>query len=247
MHYIVFDLEFNQDVSSLQNFDRKNARYPFEIIQIGAVKLDADFNTTDTFNRYVKPSFYKQINPFITELTGITTNQLLLEDPFPEIYKAFTTFIGGIDSVFCIWGMSDIKELFRNATYHQLNNKLLPEMFINIQPYVSMHLHLPAKKLLRLQDAVSLLHIQVTYPFHNALYDAHYTSELFKKIYHSSIKLSHYDPSYVPIRTKKHKKQIDVDGLIQQFEKMYNRQMTEEEEGIIKLAYKMGKTNQFLI
>jgi hypothetical protein len=37
-----------------------------------------------------------------------------------------------------------------------------------------------------------------------------------------------------------------VNSLIQQFEKMYDREMTKEEKSIIILAYKMGKTNQFL-
>jgi len=45
---------------------------------------------------------------------------------------------------------------------------------------------------------------------------------------------------------KLYKKIIDVDALIYQFEKMYSREMTEEEKSIIILAYKMGKTNQFL-
>lgn len=247
MHYIVFDLEFNQDISSLQHFDQQNARYPFEIIQIGAIKLDSSFQTIDTFNRYIKPTFYQQITPFITELTGITTDQLATEEPFPEVYTAFTEFIGGVDSVFGIWGMSDIKELFRNAKYHELNNELLPRKFINIQPYVSMHFGLPSKRLLRLQDAVSNLQIPITYTFHNAFYDAYYTSEVFKTIYQPSMQPGYYDPSYVPSRKHPQKKQIDFEGLIQQFEKMYQRPMTQEEQDIIKLAYKMGKTNQFLI
>lgn len=246
MHYIIFDLEFNQDFSSLQHFDSPNTRSPFEIIQIGAIKLDAHLNTLDTFDRYVKPTFYKEINAFITTLTGITTNQLLLEESFPEVYKTYTDFIGGPDSVFCIWGMSDIKELFRNAAYHQLSNALLPRMFINIQPYVSLYLNLPPKRLLRLQDAVAALHIPITDPFHNALCDAYYTAEIFKKIYHSSIKPNYYDPSYIRPRSTVRKKQIDIEGLLKQFEKMYNRSMNKEEQDIIKLAYKMGKTNQFL-
>ncbi|MGB8451162.1 MAG: hypothetical protein WCD89_02415 [Anaerocolumna sp.] len=53
MNYIVFDLEFNQDLPSLQEDDRifrqidtlvtdKKAlsQFPYEIIQIGAVKLE---------------------------------------------------------------------------------------------------------------------------------------------------------------------------------------------------------------
>lgn len=246
MHYIVFDLEFNQDFASLQNFERENSHYPFEIIQIGAVKLDAHFATIDTFNRYVKPYFYQEINPFITELTGITTKQLLNEETFPKVYRSYIEFIKDTDSIFCIWGMSDIKELFRNARYHHLDSTPLPQMFINIQPHVSTHLSFPKKKLLRLQDAVTTLQIPTTYSFHSAIHDAYYTSEIFKKIYHPSIKPILYDPSYKPIRRRNIKKQIDFIALINQFEKMYERKMTDEEQGIIKLAYKMGKTNQFL-
>lgn len=246
MHYIVFDLEFNQDVSSLQNFHFQNTRYPFEIIQIGAIKLDAQFNQIDTFNRYVKPTFYGQVSPFITELTGINTNQLQSEETFPHVYKDYIHFIGGTDSVFCIWGLSDIKELFRNASYHELGHESLPRQYINIQPYAPIHLKLPHKKLMRLEDAVSMLHIPVTHPFHNAFHDAYYTTEVFKKIYHPSMYPIHYDPSYRPTRPKKPKKQIDFEKLINQFAKMYQRNMSEEEQDMIKLAYKMGKTNQFL-
>lgn len=246
MHFIIFDLEFNQDVSSLQNFDRNRAPYPLEIIQIGAIKLDLEFNTLDTFNRYVRPTFYKKINPFITELTGITTEQLLKEEPFPEIYKAYTEFINGPDSVFCSWGMSDITGLFKNVEDLQLNHRLLPKMVINLQPYVSMHLNISRKNLLRLQHAVEALNIPITYTFHNALHDAFYTAEVFKKIYNSSIRPKAYDPSNPTTRPKHRNREIDIAKLLQQFEKMYARKITEEEQGMIKLAYKMGRTNQFL-
>ncbi len=248
MYFIIFDLEFNQDFSSLDYLDRKKSQYPFEIIQIGAVKLDATFNIIATFNRYVKPILYTKISPFITELTGISTEQLLIEEAFPAVYKAYTEFIGEIDSVFCIWGMSDIKELFKNAQYHKLSSKLLPTRFINLQPYASMHLNLPSKNLLRLQHVVEALGIPITYTFHNALYDAYYTAEIFKKVYTPSIEPNIYDPLHIATRQKQRqqKREIDNDKLIQQFEKMYTRKMTEEEQEMIKLAYKMGRTNQFL-
>ena len=246
MDYIIFDLEFNQDFSSLNPLGEKNMHYPFEIIQIGAIKLDSKCNTIGTFNRYIKPSLYTQVSPFITELTGITTNQLLNEALFPEVYHTYTEFIGEADSVFCIWGQSDIKELFRNAQYHQLSTHLLPRNFINLQPYAAMHLHLPSTKLLGLQNAISALHIPVIYPFHNAASDAYYTAEVFKKIYHHSINPNYYDPTHIRMRQKQVKQQIDTKALIEQFEKMYTRKMSEEEQAIIKLAYKMGKTNQFL-
>ena len=246
MPFIIFDLEFNQDVSSLQNFDRERSPYPFEIIQIGAIKLDLEFNTIGTFNRYVKPTFYTRINPFVTELTGITTEQLLTEEPFPKIYKAYTTFINESDSIFCTWGMSDITELFRNVEGHQLSHRFLPKRVINLQPYVSLHFNLSQKNLLRLQHAVELLHIPTTYAFHNALHDAFYTAEIFKKVYNSSIQPKPYDPSHRASRPKHRKRVIEIDKLLQQFEKIYARKITEEEQEMIKLAYKMGRTNQFL-
>ena len=246
MSFIIFDLEFNQDVSSLQNFDRKRSTYPFEIIQIGAIKFDSEFNTVGTFNRYIKPTFYTRINPFVTELTGITTEQLLTEEPFPEIYKAYTTFINESASIFCTWGMSDITELFRNVEDHQLSHRLLPKKVINLQPHVSIYFNLSLKNLLSLQNAVELLHIPITYAFHNALHDAFYTAEILKKVYSSSIQPKPYDPSHRTFRPKHRTRVIDIDKLLQQFEKMYARKITKEEQEMIKLAYKMGRTNQFL-
>jgi hypothetical protein len=142
--------------------------------------------------------------------------------------------------------MSDIRELYKSAEYYSMNIELLPKMFINIQPYSSLHFQLPKKVQLRLQNVVEMLNIPIIDKFHDALNDSIYTVQVFKKIYNSSIQPKIYDPSYIKPRTKQHKKIIDIDALIYQFEKMYSREMTEEEKSIIILAYKMGKTNQFL-
>ena len=246
MYYIIFDLEFNQDFSSLQIDNIKKTKFPFEIIQIGALKLDMELNTIDTFNRFIKPTIYKKISPFITELTGITTEQLQYEETFTEVFDSYTEFISGTDSIFCTWGMSDIKQLYKNVDDHQLKNNLLPTMCINLQPYVSKHLKLSKKQLLRLKHAVEILNIPTIHPFHDALNDAYYTAELFKKIYNPSIQAKQYDPTHIAIRPRQRKREIDIEKLILQFEKMYDRKISEEEQEIIKLAYKMGRTNQFL-
>ena len=203
-------------------------------------------HATGTFNRYVKPTFYDRIDPFITELTGISTEQLLKEETFPQVYKAFIEFIGGSEAVFCIWGMSDISELFKNAAYHQLDENLLPKLVINLQPYVSAYLGLSRKNIAGLQYAAEALNISTAHAFHDALNDANYTAEIFKKIYHPSIQPIKYDPFYIPDRVRQQKREIDIDKLIQQFEKMYARKLTETETEMVLLAYKMGRTHQFL-
>lgn len=261
MQYIVFDLEFNQDFSSLnessslhdylstQNTYSKY-HFPFEIIQIGAVKLDMMFHTISTFNRYIKPSFYLKISPAITELTSITTEQLQGEKSFQKVLKDYISFIEQpTETIFCLWGNADIKVLYKNTILHGLDYHVLPKQYINIQPYTSLHLGLSANQLLRLQMAVAMLQIPIKQPFHNAYYDAFYTSEILKKIYSPSMQPLLYNPKEIEKRVQRPrnpKRVIDFEGLFAQFEKMYQREMSTEEKTIIKLAYQMGKTGQFL-
>lgn len=258
MYYIVFDMEFNQ-ISTFQKdspipdpyqesrkeSSRAKHKLPFEIIQIGAYKLDEQLNILSNFHRLVKPSIYESIDPRITEMTGISTEQLEKEEAFPKIYQDFVEFIQDRDSVFCTWGMSDMKVLFRNAKDFHLDDTLLPKQFINLQPYVSLHLKMPRKKLLGLEDATRALDILITDVFHNALYDAYYTAMIFKKIHTPYMLPQKYDPTYTKEKPRQRKRVIDFDRLIKQFEKMYAREMTEEEIGMIQLAYKMGHTKQF--
>ena len=48
-------------------------------------------------------------------------------------------------------------------------------------------------------------------------------------------------------RHKNTKTKIDTVNLFKQFEKMFNTKLTLQEQDMIKLAYMMGKTNQFQI
>ena len=45
---------------------------PFEIIQIGALKLNENLETISTFDSLIKPTIYKYIHPFVANLTKIT-------------------------------------------------------------------------------------------------------------------------------------------------------------------------------
>ena len=47
-------------------------------------------------------------------------------------------------------------------------------------------------------------------------------------------------------RPKVKKEKLDSNALINEFEKKYNRKMSKEEIEIIRLAYFMGKTKQFI-
>ncbi|HSQ87933.1 3'-5' exonuclease [Romboutsia sp.] len=249
MEYIVFDLEFNQGFDKILNKTVSNQRCPFEIIQIGAIKLDSNFNIIDTFNSYVKPEIYKCIHPFIGKMTGITINDVADAPNFPQVYKEFKRFMSSKNPVLCVWGTGDLKELYRNITYYNLPSKALPKSYINIQHYASSYFDNPSGKSIGLQNAIQILGLNQDKSYHNALNDAFYTAQVFIKIYNPSIVPDVYiyttvKPSTVERTTKK---QIDYDNLFKEFSKILNRELSKEDKKIIDLAYKMGKTNQFLV
>lgn len=247
MDFIIFDLEFNQAFKEDKPFLKKKC--PFEILQIGAIKLDHKLNIINSFNKLVKPMLYTQLHPFVQELTKIEPDDLLHAQPFPKVYDDFTKFVGHTENIFCVWGTADMKELFRNVSYYKLNYGLLPKGYINVQKHASKHLNTPSGTSIGLRNAVELLHITLDKNFHDALNDAYYTSEIFKKLNLSGISPNIYIPtqSNRPSGERKVRMKIDKSNLIKQFEKMYNRSMTDEEISIILLAYKMGLTHQFQV
>ncbi|MDV4152137.1 3'-5' exonuclease [Clostridium sp. AL.422] len=242
MKYIIFDLEFNQS----SNKEDKLAQLPFEIIQIGALKLDEDFKTISIFNELVKPIVYKSILPYIQDLTNITNEMISSAKEFTSIYYDFMNFIGNEDTTFVIWGLVDLRELYKAIVYFNLTTKNFPKHYIDIQDYASKYFKFTAGKRIGLKNALDFLNIHIELEFHNAFNDAYYTAEVFKKLYTDSIEIKDY--TYTPIRIKSEpKKIVNYNALILQIEKMYNKKLTSEEISMVKLAYNMGKTNQFLI
>ena len=221
MNYIIFDLEFNQQHPDDIKDDNK-PELLFEIIQIGALKLDSKFNTISTFNYLIKPNIHTKIHPYVENLTKITEDELNKALDFKNVYNEFLKFIGNTDSVLVVWGTSDI------------------------QSYATKLFKLPKGQKIGLKKAVEVLEIAVDGEFHDAFFDAHYTSEVFKSIYNKKIIPQVYNKT-LEKRPKVKKEKLDSKALINEFEKIYNRKMSKEEIQIIRLAYFMGKTKQFII
>lgn len=247
MNYIVFDLEFNQAWDLEEGCSRIESGCPFEIIQIGALKLDERLQEVSSFNRLVKPKLYTDLHPFVEKFTGITPKSLEAAAGFQEVYEEFLEFMNE-ESVLCVWGISDIKELLRNISYHAMDPSSIPRKYINIQRYASNSLSCPKGTNIGLRNAVEILDIPIQGSFHDALNDAFYTAEVFRRIYGNDIKPALYQANArMRARRTRVKTTLDTAALLGQFEKMYNRQMTEEEQAIIRLAYLMGSTGQFQI
>ncbi|AQR96054.1 MULTISPECIES: 3'-5' exonuclease [Clostridium] len=251
MNYIIYDLEFNQkNNTSISENDietkSNDANMPFEIIQIGALKLNESLTTISTFNSLIKPTLYESIHPYIVSLTKITDEKVALCKSFIDVYDDFLNFIGNEEFIFCVWGVNDIKELIRNVKFHNLSCSKFSK-YIDIQKYASIHLNAPKKSKIGLKSSIELLDIPIYGDFHDAFNDAYYTTEVFKSIYDTGLNPSTYSPSPSKRRISKPKEKINTEALLNQFKKIYNRDLTEDEISIIKLAYKMGKTKQFII
>lgn len=250
MEYIVFDLEFNQGFDKENNKTFSNEQCPFEIIQIGAIKLDANFNIIDKFSSFVKPNIYKDIHPFVGKMTHITLNKVKDAPSFSSVYRDFRKFISSKSSILCVWGAGDLKELYRNLNYYSLPSKGLPQSYINVQQYASSYFNNPTGQSIGLQNAIQILELEQDKAYHDALNDAYYTALVFKNIYDENIVTDTY--VYTPVkpnrtRSKSPKKKVNYHALFEEFKKILGRDLTSDDKKLIDLSYKMGKTNQFLI
>lgn len=181
MNYIVFDLEFNMffkfQEGNFANPDLKN-----EIIQIGAVKLNEKLETIGEFDLLVKPVIYKRINPYVKRKTNINTSRVVQGTPFLKAIESFNSWIGD-EYILCSWGHDDILALRENCLFFGFDS-LSFDKFVNIQQ-IFMSLGSLTKQP-SLESAVEGLEIEISSPFHDALSDASYTSDIFRKVYDCS-------------------------------------------------------------
>ncbi len=174
--YIVLDLEWNQGYPKTENSD-----IPFEVIEIGAVKLNGDKEIIDRFESFVWPTVYNRIYFMTAKVTCISMEDLKGSDRFPEVYRRFMKWCGN-DFIFCTWGSMDLTELRRNVSFHKLTPLAKgPLEYLDIQKLYSLEFD-DGKSRLSLEKAVNILEIEKGDAFHRADSDALYTAEIFRRM-----------------------------------------------------------------
>lgn len=127
MNYIILDMEWNQPLYAKMTVTEPVVLHA-EIVQIGAVKLDENFNEVDTFNILITPKYYKKMHRKVQKLTRITTEELQYGLPFPEAFGHFSKWCG--DSfVLLTWGPDDVPVLRDNLILHSIDTKLIPNWY----------------------------------------------------------------------------------------------------------------------
>lgn len=175
MEYVVVDFEWNQ---SPYGKNTSNKHLPFEIIEIGAVKLNEKGEEIDRFEEVIKPKVYKRMHHVTKSLTGITEKDLSQGKAFPKILVEFMLWCGD-DFVFCTWGNLDLLELQRNMKFYHLEDLLVgPIKYYNVQKLFRIFYD-EENSAASLEYAVDFLKIKRNGNFHRAINDAEYTAEIF--------------------------------------------------------------------
>ena len=181
MNYIVFDLEWNQSNTGLEP---EVEELPFEIIEIGAVKLNNEMKFISEFSQLVKPEVYREMHYITRKLIHIQMEELQCGEPFPLVMSDFLDWCGD-DSIYCTWGPLDLVELQRNMRFYNmepLSDK--PFQFYDVQKLFSLAYE-DGKKRRSLEYAIDFLNIEKDIPFHRAFSDAYYTGKILEMIFNA--------------------------------------------------------------
>jgi inhibitor of KinA sporulation pathway (predicted exonuclease) len=116
MEFIIYDLEatcWNGYESTKQQ----------EIIEIGALRINAYGEVIDEFNRFVRPALHPQLSAYCVQLTGINQAQVDRAHPFPHVIEDFKNWIDVYENHYFLmsWGAKDVEFLKQDCALHKLS------------------------------------------------------------------------------------------------------------------------------
>lgn len=194
MDYIVLDLEWNQS-GERENTDK---RLNFEIIEIGAVRLNGEKKMIGEFSRLVKPQVYHELHKITSRLIHMQMQELEHGEPFTKVMTEFLDWCGK-EYIFCTWGPLDLGELQNNMQYYNMEPLADgPIRFLDIQKLFSIAFE-DGKSRRALEYAVDYLNIEKDIPFHRAFSDAYYAGKVLDKLPEKVFANYSYDVFHPPL------------------------------------------------
>lgn len=220
MNYIVIDLEWNQRPPGR---DEMYNGMQFEIIEIGAVKLNEDKVVADHFSELINPQVYKELHYMTKDIIKLKIEDLKTGDYFENVIQRFFAWCGE-DYIFCTWGPMDLTELQKNIAFYHLTGYIdKPVVFYDIQKIFALTFEESEKKriLRTLEYAVDYLNIDKGERFHRAIYDAEYTAQVLQRIPTDSLKKNYSIDCYHNPKTREEEIYIVFDAYSKYVSKEY--------------------------
>jgi inhibitor of KinA sporulation pathway (predicted exonuclease) len=111
MTYIILDLEWNGAYS------KKCNGYFNEIIEIGAVRITENGEIVGRFDAFIRPVVSRKLTRLVTDLTGITDQQIEDGMTFAQAMSRLKSFVGADKAVLMTWSTTDLLVLMENCRY----------------------------------------------------------------------------------------------------------------------------------
>ena len=169
MNKVFFDLEWNTGFVDGNSFD--------EIIEIGAVKTNDQYEQIEGFRRLVRPAVYRKMNPYIQKMLAITMKDLQDAALLSQVAAEFFDWCGDCDTLIA-WSDNDFGVLEKNLA------RIGMEIPASLSRYdVQMAYSYRIEKSIRnyaLKTAVEALELPETeeQTYHDAYCDAQFTAAI---------------------------------------------------------------------
>lgn len=132
MNYLIIDLEATC-------VEPKDNNFINEIIEVGAILTNENWNNMGEFDMFVKPVINPTLTEFCTTLTTIKQSDVDNASGFDSVMKEFYYWIGSHMSefvIFCSWGKYDWNQMVKDCTYHNVPFHFKPN-HINLKEEVA--------------------------------------------------------------------------------------------------------------
>ncbi len=172
---VVIDLEFTSVPARLRTLGLAH-----EIIEFGAVKLNARGVETGRFSRMVKPYETNRVSRTVGGLTGIGAADLVQARPLEAVLDEFAQWIGTGRTRIVTWSDSDLWQIRAECAAKGIDMGALPRRWMDIQRLYPRLIGIRGRQV-NLVEAADWCGIPSdSLHAHRALDDALITAELFR-------------------------------------------------------------------
>lgn len=178
MTYVILDLEWNGAHCE------KLGGYFNEIIEIGAVRLSDMLSVEARFDAYIRPVVSRKLTRLVTNLTGITDDQVRRGVSFQKAMDDLCEFVGK-DAVVLTWSNTDLLVLMENCRYF-LGDETIPflKAYMDLQAYAQTRLQLGSSQQVALGKMAEMLQLSSEdMELHHAIDDSVLSAQILRCVY----------------------------------------------------------------
>lgn len=197
MNYLVLDLE----MCGVQfHYRTDKFRFATEIIQIGGVLLDEEYQRISEIRQYVHPE-YGVIDNFIHRLTGITNTDVKYAPRLAEAMNHMLDWIGNREYQVITWSKNDYNQFRREIKAKKIGDKKIlnfmnKEYWVDYQRVFGQRFEFSRE--VGLEEALSYCEIEAEGRFHDGLCDAINTAKILKKLeLHPEFEIENYEKGII--------------------------------------------------